>query len=677
MKMDLSERLQAFLASRRGVAVAVLVLIVLMVASANIVAARFLTSRLDLTAEHLYTLSQGTRNTLAKIDEPITLRFYFSTRLGDAVPSYGVYAQRVRELLDQYVAAAHGKIRLEVYNPQAFSDVEDRAVAFGLKGVPLDAQGEQVYFGLAATNSTDDQQVIAFFAPERERFLEYDLTKLVHSLAFPKKTVVGLMTTLPLEGDMAAMMRGRPTEPMAVIEELQQLDQVKPLASNIDAIPPDIDVLMLVHPQSLPDKTLFAIDQFVLKSGKALVFVDPLSELQASHPSQLNPPGSPTSSNLERLFKSWGIEVPSKTVVGDRRNAQRVGVPVPGRGTRPLDYIAWLNLQAANLNRDDMITADLSHIMMASSGIIEPLDGAKTTIEPLITTSPDSTKIPPEKLTGLPDVAGLLTQFKSDNKRYILAAHVTGMVDTAFPDGPPKPPEPAKPAAAAKSDATDPPASEAPEKKPAEANPAPAKSAEPASADWLKTSAQPINVVVVADTDMLDDRFWMQTQDFFGQRVAIPTANNGDFVANAVEVLAGGNDLVGLRSRGTSARPFQVVDRIERDAQERYSAEERALQQKLKDTQAKLADLTGKDQANAPTTLSPEQTKAIEEFRAEMLQTRRQLRAVQGALRGDIGRLKAGLEFFDIALIPILVAAVAVILGVARLKRRSRRAAEA
>ena len=675
--MDFSERFHAFLASRRGVAVTVLVLIALMVASANIVAARFLTSRLDLTAEHLYTLSQGTRNTLAKIDEPITLRFYYSTRLGDEVPSYGVYAQRVRELLDQYVAAAHGKIRLEVYNPQAFSDVEDRAVAFGLKGVPLDAQGEQVYFGLAATNSTDDQQVIAFFAPERERFLEYDLTKLVHSLAFPKKTVVGLMTTLPLEGDMMAMMRGRPSQPMAVIEQLQQLDRIEPLASNIDAIPADVDVLMLVHPQNLPDKTLFAIDQFVLKGGKALVFVDPLSELQASHPSQLNPPGSPNSSNLERLFKSWGIEVPANTVVGDRRNAQRVGVPVPGRGTRPLDYIAWINLQAANLNREDMITADLSHIMMASSGIIEPLEGAKTTIEPLITTSSDSTKIPAEKLIGLPDVAGLLTQFKSDNKRYILAAHVTGIVDTAFPDGLPKPPESAKPEVAAKPDPTDPPESEAGEKKAAEAPPAAAKPAEAPAADWVKTSAQPINVVVVADTDMLDDRFWMQTQDFFGQRVAIPTANNADFVDNAVEVLAGGNDLVGLRSRGTSARPFEVVDRIERDAQERYSAEERALQQKLKDTQAKLADLTGKDQANAPTTLSPEQTETIEEFRADMLQTRRQLRAVQGSLRGDIGRLKAGLEFLDIALIPILVAGVAVILGVLRLKRRSRRAAEA
>jgi len=678
--MDLSARFHGFLASRYAVAVSVLVMIAVMLVSANIVAARFLTSRLDLTAEHLYTLSQGTLRTLANIDEPITLRFYYSTRLSDEVPSSGVFAQRVRELLDQYVAAAHGKIRLEVYNPQAFSDVEDRAVAFGLKAVPLEAEGEQVYFGLAATNSTDDQQVIAFFAPERERFLEYDLTKLVHALAFPKKTVVGLMSTLPLEGDMMAMMRGRPSEPMQVIEQLQQLDQVKPLATDIDAIPADVDVLMLVHPQNLSEKTLFAIDQFVLKGGKALVFVDPLSELQASHPNQLNPPGSPTSSNLERLFKSWGLEVPSKTVVGDRRDAQRVGVPVPGRGTRPLDYIAWLNLRAANLNHDDMITADLSHINMASAGIIEPLDGANTKIEPLITTSTETTKIAAEKLTGLPDVAGLLAQFKSDNKRYILAAHVTGMVDTAFPDGPPKPPEPAKPQASAKPGATDPPENKASESKPAEAAPAPptpaAAPAAPAT-DWVKTSAQPINVVVVADTDMLDDRFWVQTQDFFGQRVAVPIANNGDFVANAIEVLAGGNDLIGLRSRGTSARPFEVVDRIERDAQERYSAEERTLQQKLKDTEAKLAELTGKDQANAATTLSPEQAKTIEEFRADMLQTRRQLRDVQAALRRNIGRLKAGLEFLDIALIPIIVAVAAVFLGAMRQKRRSRRAAEA
>jgi len=656
--MPVPDRLRGFFASRRAVAALALVCIALMLISVNIIAARLFAWRLDLTGERLYTLSRGTHRTLARIEEPITLRFYYSTRLADEVPSYGVYAQRVRELLDQYVAAAHGKIRLEVYNPLPFSDIEDRAVAFGLQGVPLDVAGEQVYFGLAATNSTDDQQVIAFFQPDRERFLEYDLTKLVHSLAFPKKTVVGLISTLPLEGDMMAMMRGRPSEPMAIMEQLQQLDTVKPLAANIDAIPPDVDVLMLVHPQNLADKTLFAIDQFVLKGGKALVFVDPLSELQASHPSQLNPPGSPTASNLERLFKSWGFEVPAKTVAGDRRDAQRVGVPGSRGGTRPLDYIAWLNLKTDNLNRTDMITADLSHVMMASSGIIEPIEGAKTTIEPLISTSPDSMKIAAEKLTGLPDVAGLLAEFKSDGKRYILAAQVTGTAESAFPDGPPKPPEPAKPEA--KEGETAPPAPEPP----------------PPAAGWLKQSAQPINVVVVADTDMIDDRFWLQKQDFFGQRLAVPTANNGDFVANAIEVLAGGDDLVGLRTRGTSARPFEVVERIQREAQANYSAEERALQAKLKDTQAKLASLTGKDQANAPTNLSAEQTKAIEEFRGDMVQTRRQLRDVQAALRSDIGRLKTGLEFFDIALIPIIVAAAAIVLGALRLRRRSRRITE-
>ena len=667
--MALPDRFRGFFASRRAVAVAALLCIGLMLVSVNIIAARFFTWRLDLTGERLYTLSRGTLRTLSKIDEPITLRFYYSTRLADEVPSYGVYAQRVRELLDQYVTAANGKIHLEVYNPQPFSDVEDRAVAFGLQGVPLDVQGEQVYFGLAATNSTDDQQVIAFFQPERERFLEYDLTKLVHSLAFPKKTVVGLMSTLPLEGDVMAMMRGRPSEPMAVVEQLQQLDNVKPLASNIDAIPADVDVLMLVHPQNLSDKTLYAIDQFVLKGGKAMVFVDPYSELQASRPSQLNPPGSPTSSNLERVFKSWGFEVPSKTVVGDRRDAQRVGVPGPRGGSRPLDYIAWLNLKTDNLNRDDMITADLSHITMASSGIIEPIDGAKTTIQPLITTSPDSTKIPAEKLMGLPDVAGLLAEFKPDNKRYILAAHVTGIAESAFPDGPPKPSEPAKPEGAdpteAKEGETD-----TPPPKPAETPATPA-------VESLKQSAQPINVIVVADTDMLDDKFWMQKQEFFGQRVLVPTANNGDFVANAIEVLAGGEDLIGLRTRGTSARPFEIVEQIQSEAQARYSAEERELQAKLKETEAKLANLTGKDQTNAPTTLSPEQTKAIEEFRADMVQTRRQLRDVQAALRSNIRRLKAGLEFLDIALIPIIVAAVAIFLGAVRLKRRSRRAVEA
>ncbi|HEY3909770.1 MAG TPA: Gldg family protein [Stellaceae bacterium] len=650
--MNATARSPGFFGSRRAVAVAALVCIALMLVAVNIIIGRWFSARLDLTAEHLYTLSPGTLRTLAQIDEPITLRFYYSTRLGDQVPAYGVYAQRVRELLDQYVAAAHGKLRLEVFNPQPYSAVEDQAVAFGLQAVPLDSEGDQVYFGLAGTNSTDDQQTIAFFSPDRQRFLEYDLTKLVRSLAFPKKPVVGLISSLPLQGNMMAMMRGQPSQPMAVIQQLQQLDKIEPLGSDVGVIPSDVDVLMLAHPQHLQPKTLFAIDQFVLKGGKALIFVDPHSEMQASQPNQETPPGASTASNLVPLFKAWGFQMSDKYVAGDRRDAQEVNVPVPGHGDEPLDYVAWLDLHAANLNRSDMITADLSHVNLASAGILEKLPRAKTTIEPLIWTSRDSDRIPVEKLDGMPDVAGLLADFTPTGKRYILAAHVTGMVGSAFPDGPPR-------AAVTPS---------APKPRGAKAT---------GASKWLKQSAHPINVVVVADTDMLDDRLWVQSQNFFGQQVAVPLANNGDFVANAIDVLAGGEDLIGLRSRGTATRPFVVVDRIQREAQARYSAEEQALQAKLKGTEAQLADLTGKNEADTPATLSPEQEKAVEQFRADMLQTRRQLRGVQAALRRNIEGLKEELEFFNIALIPIIVAVAAVIVGAVRVKRRRRRALEA
>src|SRR5947207_5738132 len=453
------------IASRRARAWIALVCIGLMLVAVNIIAGRFLTARLDLTGERLYTLSRGTRQTLARIDEPITLRLYYSTRLGDSAPSYGVYAQRVRELLDEYVAAAKGKLRLEIYNPQPFSDVEDRAVAFGLQAVPLDQQGEQVFFGLAGTNSTDDQQVITFFAPDRERLLEYDLTRLVHHLAVPKRTTVGLISSLPLEGDMMAAMRGRAVRPLAIIDQLRQTARIETIGADLDAVPSDIDVLMLVHPQNLPDKTLFAIDQFVLKGGKALVFVDPYSELQAGERTQ---PGQPADSDLEPLFKKWGVRLLPNVVAGDRQDAICVAVHRPGGGAQALEYVAWIKLHGDEINRDHVVTAELKQLAMGSAGILEPADGAATTFEPLVTTSPEAAKIPVDKIAPLPDVAGLLTGFKSDNTRYTLAARISGPVETAFPDGPPKP-------VAAKPDA--------PEKPPEPPTPPP---------DFLRHSTQPI-----------------------------------------------------------------------------------------------------------------------------------------------------------------------------------------
>jgi ABC-type uncharacterized transport system involved in gliding motility auxiliary subunit len=638
--------LHSFFASRRALAIAALFCLAVMLVSVNVVAARWLTARLDLTAEHLYTLSPGTLHTLARIGEPITLRFYYSHRLGDAIPAYGVYAARVREMLDQYVAAAHGKLRLEVYDPPPFSRLEDRAVASGLQAVPLDAQGDQVYFGLVGSNSTDDRQVIPFFSRQRERFLEYDLTKLIHSLAVPKKTVVGLLTSLPLQGDAMAMMQGRPSAPMAILEELRQLYRVEPLDATLTAIPSDVDVLMLAQPPKLSPQTLYAIDQFVLKGGKALVFVDPHTE----GPATPQAPSAAAMGNLAPLFAAWGIKMPANVVAGDRRDAQLVSVPSLDSGRTPQRYVAWLDLHAANLNRHDMITADLSHVIMASAGIIEPLKGRTTTVEPLITTSRDAEKIPVAELAGMPDVAGLLARFKPMDKRYILAAHITGTAKTAFPDGPPEPPAAHKPAAAA-----------------------PAKPAASVTKP-VAQSVRPINVVVVADADLLRGRFWARSEDFFGRRVVVPIADNGDFVADAIEVLAGGEDLIGLRSRGTSARPFVVVDRIRRAAQARYSAEENALEQNLKATEAKLASLTGGGGAATPATLSPQESKAITQFRTTLLETRRQLRDVQAALRSRIESLKAVLEFCDIALVPILVALVAVIVGIVRLRRRGRRA---
>jgi ABC-type uncharacterized transport system involved in gliding motility auxiliary subunit len=653
--------------SRRGAAAVAIVCAAILFVAINVIAQHALPSaRLDLTQRHLYTLSDGSKSTLAHIDEPITLRYYYSPRLGDEVPSYGIYAQRVREMLEEYAALAKGKIRLEILDPEPFSPTEDRAVAFGLQGVPIDQGGEQVYFGLAATNSTDDQQVIPFFQPDRERFLEYDLTKLVHSLAFPKKTVVGLVTSLPLEGDYMAAMQGRPLQPYTIVEQLRQLYDVRTLSSDFDKVDGDIDVLMIAQPQNLSEKTLYAIDQFVLKGGKALVFVDPYSETQAAHANRMNPSPAGAASNLDKLFAAWGVDMAPGKVAGDRRNARRVNAGGGGR-VQPIDYVAWLALKADNLNHDDLVTGDLSQINMATAGVLTQRDGAKTTFTPLITTSTDAEEIPVEKVEGLPDVAGLLSDFKSENKRLTLAAQISGPAATAFPDGPPKDAESdkGKDKDKEKSGATEPTKTDAAK---------PDGQGKSAAAPQLKASAQPIHVIVVADTDILDDRFWVQVQDFFGQRVAIPTAGNGDFITNAVDVLSGGSDLIGLRTRGTSARPFEVVQNIQRAADERYQAREKDLEQQLKDTEAKIKDLRGKGGAGGNVTLAAEQVQAIDNFRAQMLDIRRELRGVQLNLRQDIDRLKATLEFFDIAFIPLLVGLAAIVLGIVHMQRRKRRA---
>jgi ABC-type uncharacterized transport system involved in gliding motility auxiliary subunit len=621
-----------------------LVLAAVIFVSVNVLANRFLpNAHVDLTEQKLYTLSDGTRAILNRIDEPITLKFFYSSQLGESAPAYGVYAQHVRELLQEYASLSHGKIDLQILDPTPFSEIEDQATAGGLQGVPLEENGEQVYFGLLGNDSTDDAQTIPFFQIEREKFLEYDLSKLVQKLAAPKQKVVGLVTALPVDGDPLAQMQGRQSRPLAVVDQLRQTFEVRDLTVNFEKVPDDVDVLMVVQPEKLPPKTEYAIDQFVLGGGHALVFVDPHSELQQTHPSMMSPPGGPLGADFDRLLTAWGVQLAKDQVVGDLRSARKVNA---GGANHPaaVDYVAWLSLKGDEINKEDPVTGQLSTINLASAGSLSSIAGAKIKFEPLLQSSPESELIDEKKLTQLPDVIGLLRDFKSTNTRQVFAARITGPADTAFPDGPPK-------------DEKD-----KPDDKPA------------AATDQLKTAAKPINLIVVADSDILDDRFWVRTQDFFGQRNLVPEAGNGDFVQNAVDSLSGAGDLINLRSRGSSVRPFAVVDEIQHQAQDHYQTQEKELQDKLKDTEAKLAGVKPEG-ADGKDTLTPDQQQAIDQFRATIIQTRQQLRQVQLALRQEIDGLKRWLVILDVGAVPLGVAIVALIVGLLRIRRRQRRAA--
>ncbi len=617
----------------------------LLFVSTNQLANRFLPSmRLDLTERQLFTLSQGTKNVLAKIDEPITLNFFYSRRVGEVLPGIGAYAQRVREVLEEIATQSGGKIDLHIYDPLPFSEVEDKATAAGMQGVPLEDGGEQAYFGLEAVNSTDDSQIIRFFQQDRERFLEYDLARLIQQTSAPRKKTVGLITKLALDGDPVELAQGRPSNPQVVIEQLRQTYNVQDIGVDFDQVPPDIDLLMIVQPRDLPDNTEYAIDQYVLNGGSALVFASTNNEFQRVHPSPAVTPEGPSDAKFDRLLSAWGVEMIKGKVVGDRASARKVNAGVPGK-MQTADYLAWMSLRDG-INKDDPVTGDLSQVNLANAAAIKPRAGAKTSFTPLLESSTQSQLLDAEQLRVRPDVLGLLQNFKPSGERYVMAARISGPAETAFPNGPP-------------------------EKLGAKAKQAQTQTPTPSPTPQVKQSKGPIHVIVVADTDLLDDRFWIASQGFGGQRAITPTAGNGDLVQNAVESLTGAGDLINLRSRGSSVRPFDRVEAIKRAADDRFRAEQKQLEDKLRDAQTQLTDLRGK-RAGSGEELTPEQTATIEQFRKTIVQTRQQLRQVQLALRQDIDGLKEELGVVNIIVVPALLTLFAVGLGVVRQIRRKR-----
>ena len=604
----------------------------------NVLANRILTSpQLDLTENRLFTVSEGTRKTLRDIDEPVTLRLYFSRSLGEAAPRYATYYGRVRELLKRYEDISEGGVVVKLLDPEPFSDAEDRAVADGVQGVPITTAGDLGYFGLAGENSTDGTALIPFFALEREPFLEYDLTKLIHGLANPDQPVLGLLTALPMIGDDSRMAGGRGD--WLIADQLREFFEIEILETDIESIPEDIKLLMVVHPGDLGSKTLFAIDQFVLRGGRALVFVDPNAE-SGTTPGM---PPPPTNPDLNRLLKSWGLSLVPDKVAADLDNARRVSTgAVPGGAI--VDYLAWLSLPAESLDTGDPVMANIERLHLATAGILEKEEGASTAVRPLIATGPRSMPLDVDRVRPLPDVVGILRAFEPEGRPQMLAARVTGMAATAFPDGPP-------------ANASD------------ETAPGQAATGPPAH---LREASKPINVIVVADTDVLFDRFWVNTTDFFGQPVNVPTASNGDFVLNALENLSGSDALIGLRGRGQSDRPLTLIEDIRRDAERRYRTEERRLQDELKDLEVELNSIRNRETEAGQILLTAEDKAALDRFRGQILSVRKKLRDVQLALRTDIDRLQTWVKFINIAAVPLVLGFVIAAVGMIRHLGRAR-----
>ena len=612
------------LLSGSGIVLAAVLAVALITISNNL----FTGVRLDLTENRLFTLSQGSVNIITTLDEPVNLDFYLSRKTMADFPQLVNYANRVRDLLEEYAAKSDGKIRLSVIEPEPFSEEEDQAVASGLNGISVNAAGDRAYFGLVGVNSTDDEAIIPFFQASRENALEYDITKLIYNLANPEKRVIGVLSGLPLFGDPARGIQ----ESWAIIGVMEEFFEVRNLSVNAEQIDEDVDVLMVVHPKNFSENLLFAIDQFLLRGGHAMLFVDPLAEGDNTEPDPANPYVMPDlSSNLNIMLEGWGVQVDTSKIAADVNLAMRVQTQ-GARGPQETNYLPWLQLGENNLNREDFSTSELNQVHVGTAGIIDREDDAAVELTPLIETTTDSMKMERDLIFFQRDPNVMLANFESENTALVLAARISGEVPSAYPDGLPGEDE-----------------------------------EQDSNAETIKEGR--IDVVLVGDTDILADHFWIRMQNFFGVQIPQSIANNGDFVVNTLDNLAGNTDLISLRSRGEFSRPFTVVEQIRRDAEARFRAQEQALQSRLEETEQKIAQLQ-QEGGEGALLLSEEQAGEIEKFRLEQIKTRKELRAVQHELQKNIERLGTQLKFINIGLIPLIIALLALLAGMRRARLR-------
>ena len=637
--------------------------------------------RIDLTEDGLYTISDGTRNIVSNLEKPIELRFFYSESATEDQPQIRAYGRRVQELLEEITFASGGNLTLRIIDPEPFSEEEDLANQFGIRAVPVSQGGASIYFGLVASQIIDEAdynplapsavEALPLIRPDQEQFLEYEFIKLISSVNSPKRPVIGLITGLDIDGGFNPAT-GQATSPWFVMEMIRQLYDVRRIDITDSEIDDDVDILMIVHPQEISDQMLYAIDQHILRSGLAVVFLDPNADsLVTRSPQGALIPAS-MESDLRVLLSAWGVNYQDDMVLADNELALRVRM---SQNDRPMPHLGMIGVPRENLDQEDIITSRLETINFASAGVLSQADDATTLFEPLIRSSADAMLMDAVLVENMTDPSILFDEFQSQGTSFVLAARVSGEIFSAFPEGRPELAE-----AIPLVNQEDPEDSQAP----SDVEAPPSSSDSPATPDsdvtevpedeqpkiHLARSQSPANIVLFSDTDVLSDRLWVQVAQFLGQRIPQPFANNGDLLINSLDNLSGGADLVSIRSRGTYSRPFTRVIALQREADDRLRTEETDLLNRLSETEAALAELNQDEDGNPLGQLTPEIQAEIDRFNAEMLDTRRLLRDVQFQLTEDIDRLGSNLKAINTGFVPILLTVVVLI---AHYTRRTRR----
>jgi ABC-type uncharacterized transport system involved in gliding motility auxiliary subunit len=581
--------------------------------------------RIDLTENDLFTLNQGTKNILQNIDETIHLRLFYSDEATQNIPMLRTYYRRVVDFLEELERYGGGKLKVSLIDPVSFSEEEDQASQYGLQALPVGEGGENVFFGLAGTNAIDQVEVIPFLQPDKEAFLEYDVAQLIYNLNHPEKRTIGVMSGLPLLGTFDPQLGQVPGQIMfEQLREMYEVTAIEPTATDLG----DVDLLLLVHPKNLTQQTLFAIDQFVMDGGRLMVFVDPMAQAEEVPADPQNPMAqlqADRSSDLAVLFNAWGVGFNKDQVILDSQQAVSIQSP-QGQAIRHLGINSWVR---DNLNADDIVTLDLNAVNTALAGSLTAAEGRLT---PLLRSSQQSMLTRNDAMSLLFNPASLFQSFQADDQQHVIAARLNGPVNSAFVEG-------------------------------IEGHPA----------DQVKQQTDQANVVIFADVDVLFDRMWVRAQNFFGRQIYSNFADNGSLINNLIDNLTGSADLIQVRARGTSNRPFGKVLDIQRVSEQKYRETENQLLQQLRETETKLNELQRSKGQENQLIISQEQQQEIARFKQRKLEVRKSLREVKRNLNKDIEALGTRLKFINIALVPLLLTLVVVFLSWRKSKRKERR----